>query len=76
MAKAGTLIFIAPRRVEIHKIPLPPLKKEEVLVETLYSAASAGTETPVYRGEFPQLQDARGALSGNLKYPLKFERGD
>ena len=51
---------------------LPALKDDEVLVETVCSAISAGTEMLVYRGEFPQLQDAHDAVSSELKYPLAY----
>lgn len=72
MAKAKTLFFISPRRVEIHETPLPRLKEDEALVETVFSAISTGTEMLVYRGQFPQLEDARDAVSANLKYPLEY----
>ncbi|MCA1899674.1 MAG: zinc-binding alcohol dehydrogenase [Chloroflexi bacterium] len=72
MEKAKTLFFISPRRVEIRETPLPRLKEDEALVETVFSAVSAGTEMLVYRGQFPPLKDARDAVSGNLKYPLEY----
>jgi hypothetical protein len=43
------------------QVSLPPLKEDEVLVETICSAISAGTEMLVYRGQFPQLTDAHDA---------------
>jgi 2-desacetyl-2-hydroxyethyl bacteriochlorophyllide A dehydrogenase len=72
MPTAKTLFFTSPKQVEVRKIPLPDLKEDEVLVETVCSAISAGTEMLVYRGEFPQLQDAHDALSSELKYPLAY----
>jgi 2-desacetyl-2-hydroxyethyl bacteriochlorophyllide A dehydrogenase len=72
MPKARTLFFISPKKVEIRETVLPPLKADEVLVETICSAISAGTEMLVYRGQFPQLADTRDALSSGLNYPLAY----
>ncbi len=72
MPAARTLFFTDPRKVEIQEIPLPRLKEDETLVETLCSAISAGTEMLVYRGQFPQLRDVHDALSSELKYPLVY----
>lgn len=43
-----------------------------MLVETICSAISAGTEMLVYRGQFPQLTDANDQVSSDLKYPLAY----
>lgn len=72
MSKAKTLFFTAPRKIEILETPLPSPKENEVLVETICSAVSAGTEMLVYRGEFPQLKDTHDLLSSELKYPLAY----
>jgi len=72
MQKARTLFFTAPKKIEIRETALPPLKDDEVLVETICSAISAGTEMLVYRGQFPHLADSHDALSSNLSYPLAF----
>lgn len=72
MRYAKTIHFTAPQQVDIREVPLPPLKEDEVLVETVCSAISAGTEMLVYRGQFPQLADAHDALSSELKYPLAY----
>lgn len=69
---ARALFFTAPRRVEIREIPLPPLKDDEVIVETICSAISAGTEMLVYRDQFPHLKDAHDAFSSELNYPLAY----
>lgn len=58
--------------MEVCETILPPLKDDEVLVESLCSAISAGTEMLVYRGEFPQLHDVHDAVSSELKYPLAY----
>jgi 2-desacetyl-2-hydroxyethyl bacteriochlorophyllide A dehydrogenase len=72
MPNAKALFFTAPRKAEIREIPLPSLKEDEVLVETVCSAISAGTEMLVYRGEFPQLKDVHDTVSSELKYPLAY----
>lgn len=72
MPNASTLFFTAPHKVELREAPLPPLQDDEVLVETICSAISAGTEMLVYRGQFPQLQDAYDTVSSELKYPLAY----
>ena len=72
MPNASTLFFTAPRKVELRETPLPPLQDDEVLVETICSAISAGTEMLVYRGEFPKLKDVHDSVSSELKYPLAY----
>ncbi len=67
-----TLYFTAPRQIKIRAEPLPDLRDDEVLVETLCSAISAGTEALVYRGDFPSVKDAHDSLSSDLKYPLAY----
>ena len=72
MSKAKTLFFTAPQKVEIRETPLPRLKEDEVLVETICSAISAGTEMLVYRGQFPHIADLHDGLSSDLNYPLAY----
>jgi 2-desacetyl-2-hydroxyethyl bacteriochlorophyllide A dehydrogenase len=68
-----TLFFTAPGKVEIRQTPLPPLAQGQVLVETICSAVSPGTEMLVYRGQFPKgLSDAHDALSSALGYPMAY----
>jgi 2-desacetyl-2-hydroxyethyl bacteriochlorophyllide A dehydrogenase len=44
-----------------------------MLVETLCSAISPGTEMLIYRGQFPkELADVHDPLSNELKYPLSY----
>ena len=70
--KRKTIYFTAPRQVEICEESLPALGADEVLVETLCSAISAGTEMLIYRGQFPHLADAHDDLSSDLRYPLSY----
>lgn len=72
MPNASTLFFTAPHKVELRETTLPPLQDDEVLVKTICSAISAGTEMLVYRGQFPQLQDVHDTVSSELKYPLAY----
>ena len=72
MPKAKTLFFTAIKQVKIRESDLPDLKEGEVLVETICSAISAGTEMLVYRGQFPHLADAHDNVSTDLNYPLAY----
>ncbi len=72
MKSRKVLYFSAPKQIEIREELLPALGADEVFVETIYSAISAGTEMLVYRGEFPKLSDAHDLVSNNLKYPLAY----
>ncbi|MBL8092457.1 MAG: hypothetical protein JNJ43_19140, partial [Anaerolineales bacterium] len=72
MSLAKTLFFVAPQKIEIRETLLSPLKDDEVLVETICSAISAGTEMLVYRNQFPHLKDAHDSVSNDLNYPLAY----
>ncbi|MBL8090727.1 MAG: hypothetical protein JNJ43_10385 [Anaerolineales bacterium] len=72
MPKASTLFFTSPKQIEIKEVPLPTLKDDEVLVETICSAISAGTEMLVYRNQFPHLKEAHDSVSSDLNYPLAY----
>ncbi len=67
-----TVYFTAPRQVELREESLPALGADHVLVETICSSISAGTEMLVYRGEFPHLADSHDAFSNDLNYPLAY----
>jgi len=70
-----TILFTAPRQVEISSEPLPAGKPGQVLVRTLLSAISTGTEMLIYRGEAPAEMAADATipgLAGTLAYPLKY----
>ncbi|HET9893354.1 MAG TPA: dehydrogenase [Streptosporangiaceae bacterium] len=72
---ARALFHIAPRRVEIRELPTPRPAAGEVLVRTVCSGISGGTERLVYRGEFPAelpLDDTIGALGGSFSYPFAY----
>ena len=70
-----TLYFTAPQQVELREELLPELGTDEVLVETVCSAISAGTEMLVYQGRFPKDMETDAVISslrGNLEYPLAY----
>ena len=67
-----TVYFTAPLQVELREESLSALGTDDVLVETICSAISAGTEMLVYRGQFPHLADAHDSFSSNLNYPLAY----
>jgi 2-desacetyl-2-hydroxyethyl bacteriochlorophyllide A dehydrogenase len=70
--KRKTVYFTAPHLVELREESLPALGAGDVLVETVCSAISAGTEMLVYRGQFPNLTEVHDHFSSDLKYPLAY----
>jgi threonine dehydrogenase-like Zn-dependent dehydrogenase len=75
-SSARALFHTAPRRVEIREVPAPRPAGGEVLVRTLCSGISGGTERLVYRGEVPaglELDDTIDALGGGtFSYPFAY----
>jgi 2-desacetyl-2-hydroxyethyl bacteriochlorophyllide A dehydrogenase len=70
--KRKALYFTAPGKVKLREEVFSAPGDDEVLVETICSAISAGTEMLVYRGQFPHLADSHDNLSSNLEYPLAY----
>ena len=73
--KRKTLYLTAPRQVELRDEPLPALGADDILVETVCSAISAGTEMLIYQGRFPRDLEADSAISGlrgSFRYPLAY----
>ncbi|HXQ33852.1 MAG TPA: hypothetical protein VN843_07565, partial [Anaerolineales bacterium] len=73
--KRKTLYFTAPRQVELREEILPALGADDVLVETICSAISAGTEMLIYQGRFPQDVETDSVISslrGGFKYPIAY----
>lgn len=61
--------------VELREESLPTLGVDEVLVETICSAISAGTEMLIYQGRFPrdvETDSVISSLRGDFKYPLAY----
>ena len=72
---ARALFHTAPRCVEIRELPTPLPAAGELLVRTLCSGISGGTERLVYRGEAPAdlaLDDTIDALGGAFSYPFAY----
>ena len=72
---ARALFHTAPRCVEIRELPTPRPAAGEVLVTTVFSGISGGTERLIYRGEFPEglaLDDTIDALGGAFRYPFSY----
>ena len=70
-----TLCFVAPRRVSLVDVEIDPPRADEVLVRTMFSGISAGTELLAYRGELdPDLpiDETIGALGGSFAYPFRY----
>lgn len=69
------LSFTAPYQITIETETLPEPAAGQVLVRTLVSAISAGTELLAYRGQLPPdmaLDSALPALAGTCRYPLRY----
>lgn len=73
--KPYSLHFTAPYRVCVsEEAPASPAANQ-VLVKTLVSAISPGTELLVYRGEWPDnipIDENIPALAGKFRFPLKY----
>ena len=67
-----TIYFTAPKQIELREEYLSAFGADEVLVETICSAISAGTEMLIYRGQFPSKVDAIDSISRGLHYPTSY----
>lgn len=70
-----SLYFVAPHLVAVREEPLSPPGAGEVVVETVVSAISSGTEMLVYRGRVPAdmpLDSSIPALAQAFAFPLKY----
>jgi 2-desacetyl-2-hydroxyethyl bacteriochlorophyllide A dehydrogenase len=69
------LYLTAPRQVALQSEPLPSPAFGQVLVQTIFSAISPGTELLVYRGLAPAdlaRDETITALAGDFSFPLKY----
>jgi 2-desacetyl-2-hydroxyethyl bacteriochlorophyllide A dehydrogenase len=73
--QARRLMFIAPRRVELAAVDVAEPGPGQVLVRTLHSGISSGTELLCYRGlldpDLP-LDERIGSLDGSFRYPFPY----
>lgn len=70
-----SLWFTGPRAVEIRTTELAPVDAGEVVVRTVCSGISGGTEMLAYRGELdPDMprDETIGALGGTFAYPFQY----
>jgi 2-desacetyl-2-hydroxyethyl bacteriochlorophyllide A dehydrogenase len=70
-----SLIFRGPREVELREETLASPGPGQVLVKTLISAISPGTEMLIYRGQAPgdlAVDETIAALAGRFGFPLKY----
>ena len=70
-----SLFFTAPGRVDVRDEVLPPPAAGEVVVQTIASAISPGTEMLVYRGQAPTdlaVDETISVLAGSFAFPLKY----
>ena len=73
--KRRSLIFSAPRRVEVKEEEYSKPGPGQVTVQTIVSGISSGTEMLVHRGEAPASMKADTtipSLAGDLHFPLKY----
>jgi 2-desacetyl-2-hydroxyethyl bacteriochlorophyllide A dehydrogenase len=72
---ARRLLFVAPRQVELATVDLPEPGPGRLVVRTLRSGISTGTELLCYRGlldpEMP-LDERIGSLGGTFRYPFPY----
>lgn len=75
MPAGRRLLFMAPRTVELADVDVPEPRPGELLVRTLLSGISAGTELLCYRGlldpDLP-LDERIGSLAGTFRYPFPY----
>ena len=73
--RATGVSFVGPRRVELTEVAVAPPGPGEVLVRTLFSGISSGTEMLAYRGEIDPgqtLDDSISSLEGSFSYPFRY----
>lgn len=73
--KARAIHHVAPRKVAIGHASLPALGPDQLLLRTLCSAISSGTESLIHEGRFPagMARDSRIAgLQGGFEYPFTY----
>lgn len=69
------LWFTAPLTLEVRTCPIPGLQNDQLLIKSICSAVSAGTEMLVYRGQLPDhlsLDASLQSLQAQARYPLQY----
>ena len=73
--KREILYFTAPWQVEVREETLPAIGADDIFVETICSAISAGTEMLIYQGRFPRDLETDSVISnlrGGFQYPMAY----
>ncbi len=73
--KRQAVYLVAPLKVQVREEPLAPPRAGQLLIQTLVSAISPGTELLFYRGQAPTdipMDENIPALAGPVGYPLKY----
>ena len=73
--KRHQLFFVGPGQVEVRAEPLPSVPADQVLVKSMLSAISPGTELLIYQGLFPHMlpkDDSIAGLAGRFEYPFRY----
>jgi 2-desacetyl-2-hydroxyethyl bacteriochlorophyllide A dehydrogenase len=74
--RAHAVQFTAPRRIDLVSVDLPErASSTELMVRSVYSGLSAGTEMLAYRGELAadtSLDESLLGLSGTFEYPFQY----
>ncbi|MGQ9813560.1 MAG: hypothetical protein ACUVR3_00145, partial [Candidatus Roseilinea sp.] len=73
--KRLSVLFTAPHRIDVAQDAMPDIQPDQVLVQSIVSAISAGTEMLFYRGQVPPNMDVDASLTslpGKMRYPLKY----
>jgi 2-desacetyl-2-hydroxyethyl bacteriochlorophyllide A dehydrogenase len=75
MMQALAIHHTAREKVAVAATTLPPLAPDQVLIRTRYSGLSAGTESLIFRGQFPaglKQDDTIASLSRTFEYPFPY----
>lgn len=75
MSRILSLFFVEPYKIELRQSDLIQPGAGEVLVQTVASAISSGTEMLLYRGQMPMglaVDETIEALGGEFQYPLQY----
>jgi 2-desacetyl-2-hydroxyethyl bacteriochlorophyllide A dehydrogenase len=73
--RARRLLFTAPRQVEVVAVDVPEPGPGQLLVRTLWSGISSGTELLCYRGQLDAdlpLDERIGSLGGTFRFPFPY----
>jgi 2-desacetyl-2-hydroxyethyl bacteriochlorophyllide A dehydrogenase len=73
--RARRLLFVAPRHVALESVDVPEPGPGQVLVRTLRSGISSGTELLCFRGQLDPdlpLDERIGSLGGTFRFPFPY----